>query len=138
MKLPTEVKTRHKIRDLEIIKMYSQGKTQEEIGFRFSISGTRVHQLLYANLHLLELNKNFEKIKRINRFRRLHSQVEGVLNKDRDEIDVLEQLRKEVEGDSKTQPSPVNIAIINVKNLIALPQGELIDLYTRSLSQNNQ
>ena len=136
MKLPVAIKSRHKIRDSKILSLYRSGETMESIAAKFGFTRSRIGQIIYENSHLLELDLKFERAKRINAFIRLHSKLEGVISKGRDEIDILEQLRKEVEGDKITQVNPIQINFINVKHLESQPLETLIDSY-RSLSQDS-
>ena len=99
MKIPKEIKTKHKVRDCAILQLYLRDNlTQKEIGSRFGITGSRVEQILSANSHLISWNQNKEKAVRINALKRLYQKhPESIGNKCT--LDVLEQLRKEIDGD---------------------------------------
>lgn len=70
MKLPTEIVTRHKIRDAAICKRWALGmNTMEELAERFGISATRVYQILYRNRHLVKIDKEWEEVKQVSRIK---------------------------------------------------------------------
>ena len=99
MILPTQIKTRHKIRDANILRLFLQENlTLNEIGSRFDLTGSRIQQILYDNKHLIDWNRNYEKAIRVNALKRMHKKYESVLGK-KSTIDILEQIRKEIEGD---------------------------------------
>jgi len=101
MILPKEVKTRHKIRDFKICRMWAQDyKTMEEIGKRFGITRTRVSQIIYDNRDLLKSNKEFEKQKRIIRLNKIADSLGDNLSKSKDVLDVFSELRKEHDGEA--------------------------------------
>lgn len=102
MKLPKEVKSRHKLRDAAIVKLAIEGKTQLEIGVKFGLTRNRIQQILCENSNLLLLDKNYEKFQRINRLKRALSKAEedGLLISDKkDFIDIQKELRAELEGE---------------------------------------
>lgn len=98
MKLPTDIVTRHKIRDSKILSLYSRDTWSfEDIGKRFNISATRVGQIIYKNRHLLKIDKEYEKVKRVYHLKRLFKKHSDSVGK-KDAIDILEHLRVESEG----------------------------------------
>ena len=100
MILPKEVKTKHKIRDFKIVRLWAQDhQTMEDIGKRFKITRTRVSQIIYDNRDLLKSNKEFEKNKRIIRLNRIADSCSDGLSKSKDILDVFSELRKEHDGD---------------------------------------
>lgn len=109
MLLPEQIKTKKKIRDARIIQMYSDGKTLEEIGAKFGITDRAVSFIVYKNAHLLELDRTFEKAKRMNRLRRVLEIVPDKLSSKKDVLNVLEQMRKETEGDQSNLPQVKNV-----------------------------
>jgi len=98
MMIPSDVVTRHKIRDSKILSLYSRDSYSfAEIGIRFKISATRVGQIIYKNRHLLKIDQQFEKTKRINKLNRiLAKKPETCIMKDA--VDILDKLRIETEG----------------------------------------
>jgi hypothetical protein len=97
MKLPLQIKTRNKIRDAQICKLWVENKlTNEEIADKIGISERHVGRIVYANRHVLELDKDYEKKKRI---RWLKRQIEKRGGSKKDSADLLEQLRTEIEGE---------------------------------------
>lgn len=102
MKLPKDVKTRHKIRDAKIILLYAQSKTMAEIGERFGISAQRVERIINSNKELLSIDRKYEKFKRINYLKRQLVDENGKeIPSKVDRSIIIEQLRKEFEGDEK-------------------------------------
>lgn len=98
MKLPSAIVTKHKIRDSKILSLYATDAWSfEEIGQRFGISSTRVGQIVYKNAHLLKINREHEKIKRINKLKRILAKKSDYCP-EKDAIDVLDKLREESEG----------------------------------------
>lgn len=110
MILPTSIITQHKIRDSKICMLWSrEGRTLEEIGLRFNISATRVHQILYKNKDLIKVDKEYEKLKRLAVLKRmLHKHPESIGKKDT--LDIVKALREEVE---ETKSSGVSV-VVNV------------------------
>lgn len=101
MKIPTDIVTKHKIRDSKICSLYSRDHwTMEEISERFKISRIRVGQILYKNRHLLEADKKFEKVKRVNHLNRILKKKEklGDLCVTKDSVDIIKELRTETDG----------------------------------------
>jgi predicted DNA-binding protein YlxM (UPF0122 family) len=113
MKLPTDIVSRdNKIRDSKICSLYATDSwTLREIGERFNISETRVNQIIYKNRHLLKIDKEYEKIKRVHVLKRLlKKHPENLGNKST--IDIVEKLRAEDEGDSSSSRSETKVIII--------------------------
>ena len=99
MKIPKEVKGLHKIRDSYILKLYlNDNLTLAEVGLKVGLSAPRCQQIIYANRHLINWDKAHEKAIRINSLKRLLQKHPQHLNK-KSTIDILEQLRKEIEGE---------------------------------------
>ena len=108
MKIPTQIVTRHKVRDAKILQLYaSEGASFEKLGKLFGISATRIGQIVYKNRHLLVINKEFEKQRRITHLKRLLKNNEDNVGK-KDAIDILNQLRIEVEGNKVEHSGEVN------------------------------
>lgn len=99
MKLPAQIIGDNKLRDLKICMDYIDGRSAEEIVVlrKFSISARRVQQILYANKQFINQNIAWPKSQRIHELQRLYKTVDGKTRKD--PTDILEQLRREVEGD---------------------------------------
>lgn len=118
MKLPIEIKSRHKIRDAAILHLFlTENLTLNELGSRFNLTGSRCQQILYDNKHLISWEKNYEKAVRINALKRMHQKYESVLGK-KSSIDILEQIRKEIEGDKPL----IDNSIHNYKTFVYLDQ----------------
>lgn len=100
MKMPDIRSRRFKLRNAKIIREYSKGEhTLREIGEMFGMSSTNVNQILYDNRHLLTLDREYEKAKRIGHLKLMLNRAGTALSRGRDATDVIVQLRKEIEGD---------------------------------------
>lgn len=97
MKLPGNIKGRHKIRDGAImLSWYRDLLKPEQIAEKFNLTERRIQQIVRLNSPFLELDEKFEKVERI---RRLKIEIKGKNKSNKDVADLLEQLRKEIEGD---------------------------------------
>lgn len=95
MKIP-EIYGNNKIRDFKICQKYMEGERMEDIAVTFNLSLTRVKQIIYRNRGVLSADITYEKAKRINWLQR---QIKKSEETKKDTADLLEQLRKEIEGD---------------------------------------
>jgi predicted DNA-binding protein YlxM (UPF0122 family) len=103
--LPRDIKTKNKIRDAKILQLYLHDKeTHENIAVRFGITRTRVSQIIYKNAHLLQFQRNTEKVARINHLKRMLENHPDRMSK-KSTLDILEQLRKELEGEKGVEVS---------------------------------
>lgn len=110
---PEEILTRDKERDAKICNLFmEESKTLEEIGLEFDMTAPSVHYILQKNKSLLQLDREFEKIKRVNVLKRLLKNAPDGLAKNKDKTDVISELRKELEGDSKLI---VNNSVSNIR-----------------------
>jgi hypothetical protein len=71
--------------------------TYKDIGSRFGITASRVEQILSANCVLINTAKDWEKTKRKRLLKRW---IKKLGDSRKDPADLLEQLRKEDEGDT--------------------------------------
>ncbi len=95
MRIP-EIVTQNKIRDAKICDLFLDGElTTEEIGGQFGITGRQVRRLLYRNRAVLKLDKDYEKLKRILW---LKKQITKDSKSKKDPVDILDQIRVELEG----------------------------------------
>ena len=74
----------------------------QEIGAKHGISHQAVSYILRNNKSLLKIDKEFNKAKRINILERMLRKAPEELAKGKDNTDLVEQLRKEHEGESVT------------------------------------
>jgi hypothetical protein len=84
----------------------------EDIGLRFKISTTRVFQIINKNRHLIKIDKEHEKIKRLNHLRALLAKHPDTMAK-KSTLDIIEQLRQEVEGVRPTTQVAVGVTVNN-------------------------
>jgi hypothetical protein len=97
LKLPQKIVGRHKIRDAQICLLWDrEGLSPEEIGEKFHLTFRRILQILRANHLAMPIDKEWEKRKRIALLRRNISRKPA---SQKDVADLIEQLRKEIEGD---------------------------------------
>ena len=75
-----------------------QNLTMDEIGQKLGITASRVQQIVYENREVIKLETDYEKLKRVAHLKRLLSVYPSEIGK-KSTIDILEQLRKELEGD---------------------------------------
>jgi predicted DNA-binding protein YlxM (UPF0122 family) len=95
--------TKNKERDAEICNLFlNENLSMEEIGEKFDLTSQGVGYILRNNKSLLVIDREFHKAKRINVLERMLSKASETLSRNRDKTDIVEQLRKEYEGDSKT------------------------------------
>lgn len=120
-------------RNKEIIRLWREEHlTYEVIGAEVGLSKVRVGEILRETVLLTKRNKEWEKEKRINT---LWREVEKKKNEDskKDKVEILEQLRKEFEGEEKN-PS---ITINRVEVLIEYGTPNIQNQEKRSDSQGN-
>ena len=102
MILPKEIKSRHKIRDAKIVQLFIDGTSQVDIAQIFQLTQQRINQILYENKNLLLGDAKYEKTKRVNYLRSQLTSPDGRFKKsEKDPAEIIEQIRKEYEGDSQ-------------------------------------
>ena len=107
MKLPTQIVTRHKIRDAKICRLYATDNlSMEDIALRFGISSTRIYQIIYKNRHLLKIDIDWEKQKQVSRIKR---QIAKKKDSKKDVADLEELLRKILDGDKPIIQTTISI-----------------------------
>jgi predicted DNA-binding protein YlxM (UPF0122 family) len=101
MILPNTIKSsRHRVRDTNILRLYArENLTMEEIGLKFGLTTSRIHQIIYTNRSLIDWDKIHEKNVRIASLKRLQKLHPESIGK-KSTLDIIDQLRKEIEGDS--------------------------------------
>ena len=110
MILPKDIKSRHKIRDANIIRLYlRESKTHEELGKIFGLTECRIGQILSSNSHLLTYDLNYEKALRVNKLKRIIRKLPEEVSEKKDVLDAQTELRKEIEGDIKSETTINNI-----------------------------
>ena len=99
MKLPEKIKGRNRIRDAAIVAAFKiENLSYPEISAKFKLTERRILQILTVNHTFLKRDKEWEKEKRINR---LTQRLKTVRPTSRDELDIMAELRKEIEGDDE-------------------------------------
>ncbi len=138
MKIP-QIHGRHKIRDTKICRDYVvKLKDVSTIAEDFGMSGSRVYRILYNNREYLKLDKDFEKTKRVQTLKKL---TKGKTTSRKDVVDILDQVRREIEGD-KVVNENVHKRITEIKFTISndtgvpLTQESRLGSIIKSTSQN--
>lgn len=105
MKLPEGIVGKNKIRDMAICKDYIDGLLPKEIVLKYArthkISLRRVQQILYENRDFVFKHLGWDKTKRLHVLQRLAEkeiQSGSLLKPNKDILDILEQIRIEVDG----------------------------------------
>ena len=97
MKIPEIKGKRNKIRNAAIVIAYKiENLTSKEISEKFELTQRRIIQILRENNSFIKRDKEWEKEKRI---KRLESWLDRNDETKKDPADILDQLRKEIEGD---------------------------------------
>lgn len=105
--LAPKIRTKNKIRDAKIVKMYLDPTiTRDAIAERFGISPTRVSMIVYKNSELIQFNENYEQLKRV---RWLCQQFTKAGDTKKDPADLLAMLKEEI--------SPKNNVTDNSKHM---------------------
>src|SRR3990167_8749384 len=101
MILPTEIRSRHKIRDARILSLYASGSfNQEFIAKKFNLTQARINQILKLNATLVLQHSDWEKLQRINLIKN-DLEKSDFKNQVLTKKDAIELWRKEIEGDGK-------------------------------------
>ena len=97
MKLPEKIRGIHKIRDFQICRLWlEEGVSTDDIGEKVCLTERRVRQILRTNKVFLKVDKPFEKSKRIHLLR---AAIKESKPSAKDRADLIEQLRREIEGE---------------------------------------
>jgi len=101
MKIPKEIKGKNKVRDLDICRLYIDGLTPEEIKTRRSLNVTvrRIQKIISENAAFVNPRIGWDKAKRLHQLQQMATAAGLKLGKGRDQAHILEQIRKEIEGD---------------------------------------
>ena len=140
MKLPEKIKGRNRVRDGAIVLYFKRDKMDYPfLAEKFGLTERRILQILIKNHAYVKRDKVWEKEKRINILERL---VRSKGNKtSKDIVDLLAEIRKEIEGDQGgIDSSKGDTYIINLQNIQRgdRPVGSLIKDFTRTLSEANR
>jgi hypothetical protein len=114
MKLPEKIKGRNRIRDGAIVLLFKRDDIDfPSLAEKFNLTERRIMQILATNHAFVKRDKEWEKEKRINVLKRLLEKHPSLIAK-KSTIDILEQIRKEIDGDeikhSGLPPAQVNIS----------------------------
>jgi len=96
MRIPKEIVTRNKIRDYRICRMYlDDNMVPEEIGRHIGLSERQVSRILYKNRSVLDIDRNWEEIKQVQRIKR---QITKKGDSKKDVLDLEKQLHEILVG----------------------------------------
>lgn len=113
--IPKDFKGYQRRRDYLICTDYINGQSPEEIkrNRKLSLSVRTIQDIVYKHASYVNTKIAWPKFKRIHKLQRICNRLEGNINlKKHDELDALEQLRKEIEGEQKGRVSaPIAIQV---------------------------
>lgn len=147
MKLPDKIKGRNRIRDAAIVLEFKRTRpTYDILAKKFNLTEMRISQILRTNHAFIPIDKEWEKEKRITKLERW---LDDPKNKDtrKDPVDILEQLRKEIEGDISSKElalvdNSVRILVINkgsdgteLRNREGRQDSQRVDLVAQAVSR---
>jgi hypothetical protein len=128
MKLPENIKGKNRIRDAAIVVEWKQNHTPTEtIAEKFKLTQRRIEQILRTNHAFVKIDKEWEKSKRIHRLSRRLEESEPTK---KDELEIMSELRREIEGDGEQVRNETKVIIIRESNADKNQSGEI----SRSLS----
>jgi hypothetical protein len=104
MKLPKDIVGKNRLRDLYVCELYLKGMMPSQIVEALVTSTqplrlSRINKILSANAAYINPRMGWSKSKRLHRLQRLADLNPDKLAKNKDMIDILEAIRKEIEGD---------------------------------------
>lgn len=134
MRLPEKIVGRNKIRDAAIVNDWWENDcSYEELTEKFNLTERRLQQILRENHAYVVIDKEYEKKKRI---RRLNKEIKGKPYSRKDVADLLEQHRKELEGNEPLVKIEQHTHYTFVKQ--ALTKSGEVDVEGRIRSEINQ
>jgi len=99
MILPKDIVGQNKLRDLQICEAYCGDQNAEEIAEGFKLTERRVYYILQNNSEYVLKNVGWSKSKRIKMLQKIADNAGIQLSPKKDILNVIEQMRKEIEGD---------------------------------------
>lgn len=137
MLLPKEIKGKNKIRDLKICELYLSGLVPLEIYDVYAkrhrpISLRRIQQIIYDNSSFVNPRVAWPKTKRLHRLQRIASKLPDKLAHTKDVLNVMEEIRKEIDGDAPLidQSTHYHLTQLNDQQLIDSARARGINLPT--------
>jgi len=124
MKLPSDIKSKHRIRDSRICTLYARdGVSPKKIASQFKMSVSQVHRIVYKHRDAIKFERIHEKTKRIAHLKRLLNVHPNSLGK-KSTMDIIKELRAELEGDK----SDINVGVsVTVMPVIELTDGKPLE-----------
>jgi len=101
MRLPKEIVGKNKLRDLHICSCYVQGMSVQEIkdSCHPELSLRRLFKIISDNAAFVNPRVAWPKARRIHLLQKIAVNAGSEINKRKDILDVLSELRKEIEGE---------------------------------------
>lgn len=133
MEIPKEIVGRNRVRDTRICIEYISGKSPEEI-FEYewvNISVRRIYHILFRNQSYINPRITWPKARRVWMLQRM---IDDAPDTKKDKADLVEQHRREAEGDKKT--SNVDTKIIIIRHESANIEGEDSGSKIKSISRS--
>lgn len=98
MKIPQEIKGKNRLRDFGICLDFIEGKNPAEIQRERTPQLTlrRVQKIIYDNAEFINPRVGWPKARRIHELQRM---IDNAPETKKDRADLMDQLRKEIEGD---------------------------------------
>lgn len=116
MKLPEKIKGKNKIRDAAIVNDFKFFDLDFlELSEKYKLTERRIQQILATNHAFIKRDKDWEKEKRINRLQR---RLKTAKPTTKDELEILAEIRKELEGDK------LDLNINKTERLVIVRYGE--------------
>lgn len=118
-------------RNKEIVRLWDEEeKNPDEISKIFNLTEVRIYQILKENHRLINVDKEWEKKKRVHKIR---GWIKKSVDTKKDPADLLQQLKVEFEGEGKTP----DILINKVEVVIEYGTAHISNQEKRSNSQGN-
>lgn len=112
MKLPEKITGRNRIRDAAIVLSWKEGElSTKQLSEKFKLTERRIDQILRTNHAFVPVDKVWEKKKRIIRLKRY---LDKCTESRKDPVDILEQIRKELEGENVLLSGDALKPVINI------------------------
>jgi len=115
MKLPDKFTGRNRIRDYAICVLWDrEDMPTDKLAEKFNLTQRRIEQILRTNHAFVPIDKEWEKRKRISKLKGMLIKYPAFLGK-KSTIDILEQMRKEIEGDKPLIDNRITNVVVSVK-----------------------
>lgn len=135
MKIPSQIKGKNKIRDFKICQLYIAGMMPLEIFDTLRhrqrpLSLRRIHRIISDNSEFITPRVAWPKTKRLHRLQRIADKMPDKLAHTKDVLNVLEEIRKEIDGETPLvdQSTHYHIGKMSDEQLIELARTRGLSL----------